>query len=67
MGKLKDKIYHNLKIAALSAVGLFGSSHAEAQENFSESPKQNPLEVKADIPDDVLDFHKKSGLEAEAR
>lgn len=56
MNKLKDKIYRNLKIAALSAVGLFGSSHAEAQENFSESPKQNPTEVKADIFNDIIDF-----------
>ena len=56
MGKLRDKIYRNLKIAALSAVGLFGASQTKAQDDFSENLRQKPLEVKADIPDDIIDF-----------
>lgn len=56
MGKLKDKIYRNLKIAALSTLGLFGSNQAKAQENFADNPQQNPTEVNADIPDDIIEF-----------
>ena len=56
MGKLKDKIYRNLKIAALSTLSLFGSSQAKAEGNVAQSPKQNPTEIKADVFDDIIDF-----------
>ena len=56
MGKLKDKFYRNLKIAALSAVGLFGSMQTKAQNAPANEGGVNPVEVKTDAVNDIIDF-----------
>lgn len=56
MGKLKDKIYRNLKIAAIATIGLFGSSQAKAQDSSPDDGPLNPTEVKTDAMNDIIDF-----------